>query len=113
MVSVDASGDKFTATVNGKSYEVAVKEGADAAAAKPAAPAGSGSETVVAAPMPGTVNKILVKAGDSVGADDTVIILEAMKMETEIKAGKAGVIGAVNVAQGAVVASGDALLTVK
>ena len=113
VVSVDASGDKFTATVNGKSYEVAVKEGADAAAAKPAAAAGSGSETVVAAPMPGTVNKILVKAGDSVGADDTVIILEAMKMETEIKAGKAGVIGAVNVAQGAVVASGDALLTVK
>jgi len=113
VVSVDASGEKFTATVNGKSYDVAVKEGADAAAAKPAAPAGSGSETVVAAPMPGTVNKILVKAGDSVGADDTVIILEAMKMETEIKAGKAGVIGAVNVAQGAVVASGDALLTVK
>ena len=113
VVSVDASGEKFTATVNGKSYDVAVKEGADAAAAKPAAAAGSGNETVVAAPMPGTVNKILVKAGDSVGADDTVVILEAMKMETEIKAGKAGVIGAVNVAQGAVVASGDALLTVK
>ena len=63
--------------------------------------------------MPGTVNKILVKAGDSVSADDTVVILEAMKMETEIKAGKDGVVASVDAAQGAVVAAGDALISIK
>ena len=63
--------------------------------------------------MPGTVNKSLVKAGDSVSADDTVVILEAMKMETEIKAGKDGVIDSIESTQGAVVAAGDTLLTIK
>ena len=114
VVEVSANGAEYTATVNGKSFKVGVKEGADAAAAAaPAAAAGDGSETVVAAPMPGTVNKILVKAGDSVGADDTVVILEAMKMETEIKAGKDGVVASVSAAQGAVVAAGDALVSIK
>ena len=70
-MEVDASGNEFTATVNGKTFKVGVKEGADAAAAaKPAAAAaGNGEATTVAAPMPGTVNKILVKAGDSVSAE--------------------------------------------
>ena len=114
MVEVDANGTEFTATVNGKTFKVGVKEGADAAAAKPAAAAaGNGEATTVAAPMPGTVNKILVKAGDSVSADDTVVILEAMKMETEIKAGKDGVVASVDAAQGAVVAAGDALVSIK
>ena len=114
VVEVDANGTEFTATVNGKTFKVGVKEGADAAAAKPAAAAaGNGEATTVAAPMPGTVNKILVKAGDSVSADDTVVILEAMKMETEIKAGKDGVVASVDAAQGAVVAAGDALVSIK
>ena len=113
VVEVAANGTEFTATVNGKTFKVGVKEGADAAAAKPAAAAGNGEAATVAAPMPGTVNKILVKAGDSVSADDNVVILEAMKMETEIKAGKDGVVASVDAAQGAVVAAGDALVSIK
>jgi pyruvate carboxylase subunit B len=114
VVEVSANGAEFTATVNGKSFKVGVKEGADAAAAAaPAAAAGSGDATVVAAPMPGTVNKILVAAGDTVSADDTVVILEAMKMETEIKAGKDGVVASISATQGAVVAAGDALVSIK
>ena len=62
--------------------------------------------------MPGTVMKVLVKAGDAVKNGDTVIILEAMKMETPIPADRDGVVSAVNVNVGAVVAEGDALLTI-
>ena len=63
-------------------------------------------------PLPGTVTKILVKAGDAVKAGDTVMILEAMKMETPIAADKDGVITSVDVTVGAVVAEGDALITI-
>ena len=63
-------------------------------------------------PLPGTVTKILVKAGDAVKAGDTVMVLEAMKMETPIAADKDGVVASIDVAVGAVVAEGDALLTI-
>ena len=63
-------------------------------------------------PLPGTVTKILVKAGDAVKAGDTVMVLEAMKMETPIAADKDGSIISVDVAVGAVVAEGDALITI-
>ena len=64
------------------------------------------------AALPGTVTNILVKVGDAVKAGDTVMVLEAMKMETPIAADKDGSIISVDVAVGAVVAEGDALITI-
>jgi oxaloacetate decarboxylase alpha subunit len=66
----------------------------------------------MSAPMPGTVIKVLVKPGDQVKNGDTVIVLEAMKMETPVAADKDGVVASVDVAVGAVVAEGDTLLTI-
>ena len=109
-VEVNAAGDAYTAKVNGKSFTVKLTEGA--AAAPAAAPAAGGAASSLTAPMPGTVMKVLVKAGDAVKNGDTVIILEAMKMETPIPADRDGVVSAVNVNVGAVVAEGDALLTI-
>jgi len=108
-VELNAAGDAYTAKVNGKNFTVKLTEGTAAAAAAPVA---SGAASAMTAPMPGTVMKIMVKPGDQVKNGDTVIVLEAMKMETPVAADKDGVIASVDVAVGAVVAEGDALLTI-
>lgn len=91
-------------TVNGVAYNVTVEEGTGA----PVAAAGAVSVT---APMPGNILDVKVKAGDSVKAGDTLLILEAMKMENEISAPQDGTIASVNVRKGDVVNSGDLLIT--
>ena len=77
----------------------------------PAAPAGAAGAVSVTAPMPGNILDVKVKAGDSVKAGDTLLILEAMKMENEISAPQDGTIASVNVRKGDVVNSGDLLIT--
>ena len=111
-VEVSADGKEYTAKVNGKSFKVAVAEGAAAPAAKAAASAG-GAAADLTAPMPGTVIKVLVAEGDEVAEGQTVVVMEAMKMETELKAEKAGRVAQVLVAQGAVVAAGDVLVKIE
>ena len=107
-------------TVNGVAYNVTVEEGTGAAVASapvaaapaaPAAPAGAAGSVTVTAPMPGNILDVKVKAGDSVKAGDTLLILEAMKMENEISAPQDGTIASVNVRKGDVVNSGDLLCT--
>ena len=111
VVEVGANGTEYTATVNGKTYKVGLAEGkAAVAAAAPAAASGAGADLV--APLPGTVTKIVAAAGTQVAAGDTVLVIEAMKMETEIKADNAGVVKELCVAQGAVVAAGDKLAVI-
>ena len=62
------------------------------------------------APMPATVVKVLVGPGQSVAEGDTVLVLEAMKMELPIRAPRAGLIAAVHCAQGDLVQPGVALV---
>lgn len=115
---------KFIVNVNGNSYEVEVEEvGAEGGVSAPAAPkaavsapapkkasAPAGKGEPVKAPMPGTVLDIKVQSGASVKAGDVLVILEAMKMENEIKAPKDGVVTVV-AAKGASVNTGDVLVT--
>ena len=79
------------------------------AAAQPAA-AASGKPVV--APLPGTINEIKVKVGDKVNAGDTVVILEAMKMQNNIEAETSGTITSINVNKGDAVMEGDTLVTI-
>lgn len=125
----------YRITVNGTVYDVQVEEtsaqgaasyqvptSAPAAAAPTpaaptpapaqAAPAGSGAGTPITAPMPGNILDIKVKVGDSVSANQVVVILEAMKMENEIISAVAGKVTGINVTKGQTVASGDTLITV-
>jgi oxaloacetate decarboxylase alpha subunit len=110
----------YTVKVNGQSYVVEVAEGGDvsaivpaAAASAPAAPGAvpAGAGQPLAAPLAGNIFKVNVAVGDTVAAGDVVIILEAMKMETEVRASSDGTVSAVNVQVGDSVAVGDTLLS--
>lgn len=120
------AGTQATVNVNGVDYTVelpaagaplaaAPVAAAPAAAAAPApaaatpAAAGAGSVT---APLPGTVLSINCKVGDMVKASDAVIILEAMKMENAINAGRDGRVADIRVKQGDSVLEGDVLITI-
>ena len=112
-------------TVNGVVYDVQVEEldgtaavstPASVPAAAPkaspapkAAPAAADGEPVKS-PMPGTILSVPVKAGQSVKTGDVLVVLEAMKMENEIKAGRDGVVASVAVSKGESVDTGAVLV---
>lgn len=77
-----------------------------------AASASAAGGKPVTAPLPGTINDIKVKVGDKVNAGDTVVILEAMKMQNNIEAENAGTIASINVNKGDAVMEGDTLVTI-
>lgn len=66
----------------------------------------------VVAPIPGLILRIMVKEGDNVEAGDTILILEAMKMESEIASTASGTITKINIKEGASVQEGDSLIEV-
>lgn len=80
------------------------------AAAPAATPAVTANGEVVAAPMPGTVLNINVTVGQAVNAGDVLVVLEAMKMENEIKAPKAGTVTQIVATKGSTVETGAALV---
>jgi len=85
-------------------------DGSKVVAPRPAAAAGAG--TAVKAPLPGVVLSIPVKIGDAVKASDTVLVLEAMKMENAIHAGVDGTVTAISVNVGDSVLEGNPLVTI-
>lgn len=126
---------RFSVTVNGKAYDVAVEEitgaapapvaaapapvaaapapaPAPAAAPTPAATPVAGAGEKVQAPMPGTILDIKVAVGDTVSRGQTVVILEAIKMENDIVASCDGKITSILVSKGDTVNSDDVLVTI-
>ncbi|PCJ39295.1 MAG: oxaloacetate decarboxylase subunit alpha [SAR86 cluster bacterium] len=108
----------YTVSVGGESFVVQVSEGGDISAMTPVAtpspsvsPAPAGNAEALNSPLSGNIFKVNVAVGDSVAEGDVLIILEAMKMETEIKAAKAGVVQSIEIKEGSVVSVGDVLLT--
>lgn len=78
--------------LDGKNVTVEVTAGAKAAPAPKAAPAAGAGEEQIVSPLPGTIVRIDVSAGSTVAAGDVLAVIEAMKMETEIRAEKAGTV---------------------
>ena len=118
--------ETYTVNVQGQNFVVEVSEGGDisqivlteAASAgsqapaplAPHAPVSNEIKTTMNAPLSGNIFKVLVKDGDQVNEGDVIIILEAMKMETEVRAATTGVIRNVSVKQGDAVTVGSPLL---
>ncbi|SIS46632.1 sodium-extruding oxaloacetate decarboxylase subunit alpha [Neptunomonas antarctica] len=106
----------YTITVNGQNYVVQVAEGGDissvtpAVAATAAAPAPTTGEAVPA-PLAGNIWKVQVSVGQALQEGDVLVILEAMKMETEVRAARAGTVVSVEVKDGDAVQVGDTLIT--
>tara|TARA_A100001037_G_scaffold16255_1_gene14270 strand:- start:6970 stop:8724 length:1755 start_codon:yes stop_codon:yes gene_type:complete len=100
----------YTVRVNGKEFNVEVNEGGKVTDVEPVEDAGVGEP--VEAALAGNIFKVLVRPGDSVTAGQTIVVLEAMKMETEIAAHRDGTIVQVLVREGDAVAVGDALLSI-
>ena len=96
------------AIVNGKEYTVDVKDGIE----ETSATASTGEGTEVKAPMPGAVLRVLKSVGDSVEENEEIMVIEAMKMETPIKAPVAGTITSIAVGQNDKIATGQVLATV-
>lgn len=118
----------YTITVNGNVYDVTVEEGAStgavsapaapkaapkaaaAPAAKPAATGTAGS-VKINVPMPGKIVDVKVKVGDAVKKGQTVLVLEAMKMENDIVAPEDGTVASINAAVGSAVEAGETIAT--
>jgi oxaloacetate decarboxylase alpha subunit len=96
--------------VEGKAFVVKVSDGGDISQLT-AAPAPAGAGTPVTAPLAGTIWKVLATEGQTVAEGDVLLILEAMKMETEIRAAQAGTVRGIAVKSGDAVAVGDTLLS--
>jgi oxaloacetate decarboxylase alpha subunit len=113
-----AASGVYTVEVEGKAFVVKVSDGGDVsqlsaapvAAAPAAAPAPAGAGTPVTAPLAGTIWKVLAAEGQTVAEGEVLLILEAMKMETEIRAAQAGTVRGIAVKAGDAVAVGDTLM---
>jgi len=116
-----AGPERYAITVNGTTYDVTVASGGEvtgvvpgvAAASSPPVAAGAvpaGAAQPVAAPLAGTIFKLMTRPGQAVAAGEVVVIMEAMKMETEVRAPRAGTVTEISVKEGDAVQVGDALL---
>ncbi|MDF1581786.1 MAG: sodium-extruding oxaloacetate decarboxylase subunit alpha [Methyloprofundus sp.] len=108
--------ESYTVNVDGKNYNVAVGPGGanlaisatpQAAGADPIASSGAGVDS----PLAGNILKINVSVGSAVAEGDVVLIMEAMKMETEVRSRVAGTVSSVNVKEGDAVSVGDILVS--
>jgi biotin carboxyl carrier protein len=110
-VKIEYGEGGYSVTVHGYRYEIAVRD------PRRLSRAGAGlAETgplKLTAPMPGKVVRIMVEPGQTVATGQGLVVVEAMKMQNEIKSPKAGVVKAVHVQQGGSVSAGQSLLVVE
>ncbi|MFP6817306.1 MAG: sodium-extruding oxaloacetate decarboxylase subunit alpha [Pseudomonadales bacterium] len=104
----------YTVRVNGKSFTVEVAQGGALASVQPAAASAAGNvgAGAVAAALAGNIFKVLVAPGDAVSEGQTLLVLEAMKMEADVVAPRAGTVSEIFVAEGDAVAVGDPLVAI-
>lgn len=103
-VTVDVGGETYTIQVEEQTrYIIRTRGGA---------PGGHATQTLTA-PLPGRITHVAVAPGDTVSAGDTVLVIEAMKMENEFRAAAAGTVVEVRVAPGQAVNAGDVLVVIR
>ena len=110
----------YTITVDGRAYQVQVNSSGTATAVddsgKSSVITSSATQTSgidISAPTPGNIVRLEVEVGDTISKEQPLLVMEAMKMESEVKSSHAGVVQAVHVKAGNTVQTGDALLTLR
>ena len=98
--------------VGGEAYEILVEEQTRWIIRTHGGTAGGGQGQTLTAPLPGKITHVAVRPGDQVRAGDTLVVIEAMKMENEFKASAAGTVTEVRVQPGQAVNPGDVLVVV-
>jgi oxaloacetate decarboxylase alpha subunit len=119
MAAKNTGPQVYTISVNGQNYVVQVAEGGDVSSIAPskapaqaaAAPVAASDGEEIPAPLAGNIWKVEVEVGDTVEEGDVIIILEAMKMETEVRAARSGRVVSVDVKEGDSVQVGDSLIS--
>jgi len=106
------SGKKIEVIVGTTSYAVTITDPKRLRSATPASVHGSDTARIVAS-MPGKVVRVLLEVGARVAAGDGIVVVEAMKMQNEMKSPKAGTVVALNVQTGATVNGGDVLAVIE
>ena len=111
--STSGSDGVYTVEVQGEQFIVRVTEGGDIQSATPVAgaPVPTAAGIGITAPLAGNIFKVIVAIGDRVESGDVVLVLEAMKMETEIRTASGGTVNQVLVQEGDAVKTGDTLIT--
>ena len=108
-VYVDETAEGVELWVGHQSQIVSLADPRDSPAASTRS--GRSGPTEIRAQMPGRVIKLLVAAGDTVSAGQGLIVVEAMKMQNEVKSPRDGIVGGLHTEEGATVAAGERLLT--
>ncbi|MFI3178430.1 MAG: sodium-extruding oxaloacetate decarboxylase subunit alpha [Methylococcaceae bacterium] len=113
---IDGAPETYTVNVDGRNFNVTVGPVGAALAIQPIVAEQShvvleSSGSVVYAPMAGNILKILVDVGSNVEEGEVVVIMEAMKMETEVRSKFSGIVTAVHIKEGGAVAGGNALIS--
>ena len=107
-----SAGESFAIVLRGRNYDVAIIDPKRLRSGQSSAAHHSGAAEIIS-PMPGKIVRLLVKAGANVEAGEGIIVVEAMKMQNEMKAPKAGVVVSINAAEGATVRAGDVLAVIE
>ncbi len=108
-VDVTEKDDQYTVSCEGKTFQFSLLD--ERRALRPGEGGSSGvGDTEVRSLMPGKIVEVLVSVGDEVEQDQGVLIMEAMKMENEVRASTAGTVTAILVAEGQAVEAGELLL---
>ena len=107
-----AAGESFAIVLRGRNYDVAIIDPKRLRSGQSSAAHHTGAAEIVS-PMPGKIVRVLVKAGANVEAGAGIIVVEAMKMQNEMKAPKAGIVVSINAAEGATVRAGDVLAVIE
>jgi biotin carboxyl carrier protein len=111
-IAIEEHGGKYEVQMDGRLYEATVLDQRALLMAQRKGGIGAGSGEIHA-PMPGLIVDILVKTGDNVEQGQTVVILESMKMQNELKAPRSGKIGTVSVQPKQSVDKGTLLLNIQ
>ena len=108
---VEETADRLAVVIAGRRFEIGVRD--PRRLSRKAAGAGSEGRHHVTAPMPGKVVRVLVVPGDEVTAGQGLLVVEAMKMQNEMKAARPGRVVSIGAVEGATVSAGEILATIE